>query len=119
MSKQILTIFGSTGQQGGSVIDTLFKNSSLSQKYFIRAVTRDVNKESSKALAAKGAELVEADINDLESVKKAVRGSHGVFAVTNFWDDMQNLSKEKELKQGKNLVDASKAEGVKVSTSSI
>ena len=116
MSKSIITVFGATGNQGGSIISTILNTPSLSSKYAIRAVTRDPTKESAESLAAKGATLVQADLNDLDSVRKAVKGSDFVFGVTNFWDDMANLSGAREVKQGKNLVDASKAEGVKVSS---
>ncbi|MCO5614111.1 hypothetical protein L7F22_068392 [Adiantum nelumboides] len=113
--KQILVVFGATGLQGSSVVNSVLESSFLSSKYSIRAVTRDVNKESSKALAARGCEVVQADVDNLDQVKKAVRGAFGVFALTNYWDDLSDNSKEKEIRQGKNLIDASKAEGVKVS----
>lgn len=114
-NKQILTVFGATGLQGSSVLNSVLESSFLSSKYSIRAVTRDVNKESSKALAARGCEVVQADVENLDQVKKAVRGAFGVFALTNYWDDLSDTSKEKETRQGKNLIDASKAEGVIVS----
>ena len=88
----------------------MFNNSSLASKYKVRAITRDPSKPAAQALASKGAELTQADINDAESVKAAVRASYGVFAVTNYWESM---SKSTEFQQGKYIVDACKAEGVK------
>ena len=35
------------------------------------------------ALAARGVEVVQADLNDIESIKKAFDGVYGVFGVTN------------------------------------
>lgn len=57
MSK-IITVFGATGNQGGSVIAHLLKDATLSKEYKIRAVTRDQSKPAAKALADKGCELV-------------------------------------------------------------
>ena len=82
MSK-ILTVFGATGQQGGSVIASVLKHPKLSTTYKIRAVTRDPSKPSGEALAKQGAEVVKADLGDKDSVKKAVEGSYAVFGVTN------------------------------------
>jgi uncharacterized protein YbjT (DUF2867 family) len=56
---EVFTVFGATGVQGESIIETVLKSPTLSQKYKIRGVTRDATKETSKALAAKGIEIVE------------------------------------------------------------
>ncbi|KAL1745763.1 hypothetical protein HDZ31DRAFT_81735 [Schizophyllum fasciatum] len=109
MSKQIITVFGATGKQGGSVITSILGDSNASTKFAIRAVTRDVNKDSSKALAAKGVEVVAADLNDKPSLRQAIKGAYGVFAVTDFWS---SLSAEKEIAQGKNIADVCKEENV-------
>jgi uncharacterized protein YbjT (DUF2867 family) len=78
--------------------------------FSVRAITRDPNKDNAKALAAKGAEVVSANLDDVESLKKAFAGAHGVFGVTNFWE---HFSAEKEKAQAKNIADAAKAAGVK------
>jgi len=57
MSK-VLTVFGATGKQGGSVIQTVLSDKKLSSEFAIRAVSRDTNKPASKELAAKGVEVV-------------------------------------------------------------
>ncbi|KAI4275952.1 MAG: hypothetical protein LQ337_002825 [Flavoplaca oasis] len=108
MSK-LITVFGATGNQGGSVIASIQGNSKLSSEYKIRGVTRDPSKPKGQALAEKGVELVKADLSDKESVKKAIEGSYAVFAVTNYWEYM---SKDIEVTQGKNIADACKANGV-------
>jgi len=56
---EIFTVFGATGTQGGSIIETVLKSPTLSKKYKIRAVTRDVNKDPAKALISKGVEVVQ------------------------------------------------------------
>ncbi len=60
--------------------------------------------------AAAGAEVVSADLDNVESLKKAFAGAHGVYAVTNFWE---HFSGEKEIAQAKNIAEAAKAAGVK------
>lgn len=57
MSK-IFTVFGATGNQGGSVIRAVLADPVLSKEYKLRGVTRDVNKPAAQALSAKGVEMV-------------------------------------------------------------
>ena len=108
MSK-IITVFGATGNQGGSVISNFLDHPDLSKKYKIRAVTRDTSKPSAKDLASKGCETVQADLNDPASLSAAVTGAYAVFAVTNYWEF---VDKAKELAQGKAIADACISAGV-------
>ncbi|PWN89494.1 NmrA-domain-containing protein [Acaromyces ingoldii] len=112
MSQQvpkIVTVFGATGNQGGSVVKLILATPELQAKYKVRAVTRDRSKEAAQKLASSGAELVEANLNDVSSLENAIKGSYAVFGVTNYWESM---SKDTEVQQGRNIVDASKAAGV-------
>lgn len=109
-AKLILTIFGATGNQGGSVVDTVLSNPDLVAKYALRGITRDPKSRKSQALARKGIEMVKADLNDELSIEAAVRGAHGVFAMTDYWS---LLDKKKEILQGKTIVDACKNTNVK------
>ncbi|RFU35530.1 hypothetical protein B7463_g804, partial [Scytalidium lignicola] len=108
MSK-LITVFGATGNQGGSLIRAILADPTLSKEFRIRGITRDTNKEAAKELASKGVDIVAADMSSVESVTTAVKGAHTVFLMTNFWESM---SKDKEVSQGKNVTDASKAVGV-------
>jgi uncharacterized protein YbjT (DUF2867 family) len=105
--KKIIAVVGSTGAQGGGLARAILADPSGG--FAVRAITRDPNKDKAKALAAAGAEVVRADIDDVESLKKAFAGAHGVYAVTNFWE---HFSAEKEKAQAKNIADAAKAAGV-------
>ncbi|KAK5993037.1 NmrA-like family domain-containing protein 1 [Cladobotryum mycophilum] len=109
MSK-ILTVFGATGNQGGSVIKAVLADPTLSKEFKIRGITRDVNKPAAKALAAQGVDLVVADMSSPEQAAPAVKDAHTVFLVTNFWESM---SAETEIAQGKAVTDAAKSAGVK------
>lgn len=90
-NKKLITVFGATGAQGGGLVRAILadKNS----EFAVRAVTRDANSEKAKALAQLGAEVVVADIDDANSLKKALEGAYGAYFVTFFWE---HFSAEKE-----------------------
>src|SRR5207244_3948823 len=106
--KKIIAVVGATGSQGGGLSRAILADPNGG--FGLRAITRDPNKENAKALAAKGAEVVQANLDDVESLKKAFAGAHGVYGVTNFWE---HFSAEKEKAQAKNIAEAAKAAGVK------
>jgi uncharacterized protein YbjT (DUF2867 family) len=106
--KKIIAVVGATGTQGGGLCQAILADPNGG--FAVRAITRDPNKDKAKALAAKGAEVVKADLDDVESLKKAFSGVYGLYCVTNFWE---HFSAEKEKAQAKNMADAAKAAGVK------
>src|SRR5437667_1039448 len=106
--KKIIAVIGSTGWQGGGLAHAILNDPSGG--FACRAITRKVDGDQAKALAAKGAEVVQANLDDVESLKKAFAGAYGVYGVTNFWE---HFSAEKEKVQAKNIADAAKAAGVK------
>ncbi|MCJ1252094.1 hypothetical protein MMC30_009332 [Trapelia coarctata] len=109
MSKQIIVVFGATGKQGGSVVKTILADQTAASKFHVKAVTRDVNKDSAKALTSLGAEVIAANLDDKSSLQSAIKGAYGVFAVTNFWE---KFSAEVEEIQGKAIADVCKEAGV-------
>jgi len=108
-SRKLLTVFGATGDQGGSVIKTVLSHPELKQKYSLRGITRDPSSSKSQALTSQGVEMVQANLDDLDSLKAAARGAYGVFGTTDFWAVM---SKDIEIQQGKNIFEACRSEGV-------
>jgi uncharacterized protein YbjT (DUF2867 family) len=106
--KKTIAVLGSTGSQGGGLCRAILGDPDGG--FACRAITRDPSKDRAKELASKGAEVVQADIDDVESLKKAFAGAYGVYAVTNFWE---HFSGEKEKAQAKNIAEAAKAAGVK------
>ena len=64
MSK-LLTVFGATGTQGGSVIKTVLGHPQLSKQFRIRAITRDPSKPSGKALSGQGVDVVRVWVTSL------------------------------------------------------
>ncbi|KAK4959956.1 hypothetical protein LTR10_002845 [Elasticomyces elasticus] len=99
MTKTIAVI-GSTGQQGGAVAKAMLKVDG----WKVRGITRNVNGRGAQALASEGAEMVAADIDDVESMTKAFEGVQAVFCVTNFWEHLgrgldADVAGEKEASQ--------------------
>ncbi len=105
--KKIIAVLGSTGSQGGGLCRAILADPAGG--FACRAVTRDPSKDKAKALATAGAQVVKADLDDVESLKKAFAGAYGVYGVTNFWE---HFSGDKEKAQAKNIADAAKAAGV-------
>ena len=106
--KKIIAVVGATGAQGGGLVRAIMADTASG--FTARAITRDVKSDKAKALAALGAEVVAADVDDVESLKRAFAGAHGAFCVTFFWD---HFSPEKEMAQAKAMADAAQAAGVK------
>jgi len=106
--KKIIAVVGATGTQGGGLCQAILADPDGG--FAVRAITRKPEKDQAQALAAKGAQVVKADLDDIESLKNAFAGAHGVYCVTNFWE---HFSAEKEKAQAKNMADAAKAVGVK------
>jgi len=106
-SKKIITVFGATGAQGGGLVRAIL--SDPNSEFTVRAVTRDAGSDKSKALAAMGAEVVEADLAHPEKVLAAMQGAYGAFCVTFFW---AHFSPEQEAAEAKVMADSAKAAGV-------
>ncbi|KAK0216645.1 putative hscarg dehydrogenase [Armillaria nabsnona] len=109
MSPKIIVVFGATGQQGGSVVASFLKN----KDYIVRAVTRNPDSDKAKALSARGAQVVAADLNDYPSLVKAFQGASAAFGVTDFWTLLPTIGTDGafkgEIQQGKNLAKAAAA----------
>ena len=107
MAKKVIAVMGATGAQGGGLVRAIMADKS--GDFTARAITRDVNSDKAKALAALGAEVVAADIDDEASLTKAFTGAYGVYCVTFFW---AHFSPEKEQANALNMARAAKAAGV-------
>jgi len=97
--KKLIAVVGATGQQGSSVVRAL----QAQGQFKVRALTRNPDKH--RGLAD---EVVEADLDRPETLQAAFAGAHGVFLVTNFWEQGTD-----ELKQATAAVRAAKAAGAK------
>ncbi|MBI5897468.1 MAG: NmrA/HSCARG family protein [Desulfobacterales bacterium] len=107
MKNKIIAVIGATGAQGGGLVRAILndKNGGFSA----RAITRDVHSEKAQKLAALGAEVVAADVDDPRSLKKAFDGAHGAYCVTFFWE---HFSPDKEMAHARAMAEAAQAAGI-------
>jgi uncharacterized protein YbjT (DUF2867 family) len=106
--KKIIAVIGATGAQGGGLARAILADPDGG--FALRALTRKTTGDAAQALARAGAEVVAADLDDVESLKKAFAGAYGLFALTNFWE---HFNPQKEFEQATNIAEAAKAAGVK------
>jgi uncharacterized protein YbjT (DUF2867 family) len=105
--KKIIAVVGATGAQGGGLVRAILADKN--GPFRPRALTRDVNSPKAKALAAAGAELATADLDDPATLRRAFEGVHGAYCVTFFW---HHFSPEKELAHAASMAEAAKQAGV-------
>ena len=97
---KVIAVVGATGAQGGGLVRAILND--RSGEFAARAITRDVNSPKAQELAALGAEVVAADVDDVESLKRAFQGAYGAFCVTFFW---AHFSAEKEIAEARNMAE--------------
>jgi uncharacterized protein YbjT (DUF2867 family) len=109
MSKKLLVVFGATGNQGGTTANIVLDDPELSNQYSVRAITRSASNPKAQELKSKGAEIVEADLDNTSSLAGALRGAHTVFALTNtyYGQDTRTI----ETRQAKALCDEAVKQG--------
>ena len=106
-NKKIIAVTGATGAQGGGLVRAILADPAGS--FAARAITRNPGSEAAIALRDQGVEVVQADLDDDASLRRAFAGAHGAFCVTNFWE---HFSPEREQAQAGNLARAARAAGV-------
>ena len=106
-NKKVITIFGATGAQGGGLAHSILADPN--GPFAVRAVTRDPNSDAARALAAAGAEVVAADLDDAAAVERAFAGAYGAYCVTFFW---AHFSPERELAEARLMARAARAAGL-------
>jgi uncharacterized protein YbjT (DUF2867 family) len=97
-NKKLIAVVGATGQQGGAVVRALQADKQVK----VRALTRNPAKHREL-----GDEVVQADLTRPETLMAAFKGAYGVFVVTNFWEEAD------EVEQATAAVHAAKNAGVK------
>ena len=103
-NKKLVAVIGATGRQGGGVVRAL----QAREGFKVRALTRNPDKHRELA-----EEVVEADLDQPETLNAAFEGAHGVFLVTNFDARARREERTNELKQATAAVRAAKDSGVK------
>ena len=97
-NRKLIAVVGASGQQGGAVVRALKARG----QFRVRALTRNPDQHGDLA-----DEVAEANLDQPETLKAAFHGVHGVFAVTNFWNEGTD-----EHKQATAAIDAAKDAGV-------
>ncbi|MDQ3016762.1 MAG: NmrA/HSCARG family protein [Bacteroidota bacterium] len=99
------TIFvtGATGNQGGATARNL-----LSQGVIVKALVRDMASPKAKVLQEHKAELIQGDLDKPSSYAKHLANVDGVFGLLHFTKGI-----DKEIAQGKALIDAAVLAGVR------
>jgi uncharacterized protein YbjT (DUF2867 family) len=107
-AKKVIAVVGATGAQGGGLVRSILAEPDGA--FAVRAITRDVLSDGARALAAAGAEVIAADIEDAASLRRAFDGAHGAYCVTFFW---AHFSPEKELTDAGTMAAAAREAGVR------
>jgi uncharacterized protein YbjT (DUF2867 family) len=108
MAAKIIAVVGATGAQGGGLVRAI--NADPDGGFVARALVRDPGSEKAQQLAAGGAEVVAADLDDPESIRGGFEGANGAFCVTFFWE---HLSAEKEKEQARTMAEAARNAGLR------
>ncbi|KAJ1929574.1 hypothetical protein IWQ60_001061 [Tieghemiomyces parasiticus] len=90
-----------------AVVDALLD----SRRFAVRALSRNVKSSAANALAARGVEVVQADVYNAGDLERAFAGADGVFFTTLF--ELAPRLPKNELVQGQNVANAAKRAGVK------
>ncbi len=101
MAHRTIAVVGATGAQGGGLARAILQDAP--GEFHVRAITRHPESEKARDLSRLGAEVVRADLDDLESLRRAFRGASGAYCVTDYWE---HLSPDRELQQAANLARA-------------
>ncbi|KIJ61553.1 hypothetical protein HYDPIDRAFT_115710 [Hydnomerulius pinastri MD-312] len=110
MSTRVVAVFGATGTQGSSVVKALLNDGT----FVPRVVTRNPNSEKALKLKELGAEVAQADLWDVPSLKSAMNGVEAVYGVTDYYDPKNSAEGHtSEMLLGQNLVDAAVEANVK------
>jgi uncharacterized protein YbjT (DUF2867 family) len=106
--KDVIAVLGATGAQGGGLARAILHDPR--SRFAVRALTRDVNSPAARELAKQGAEVVAADVDNPESLKRAFDGAHGAYCVTFYW---AHFSPEKEMAEASAMAHAAGDAGVR------
>ena len=98
-ANKTIVVLGATGNQGGSVADVFLGEPG----WQVRAVTRNPSSTKALALAARGAEIVSADLDTPSSLLSAFEGANAIFAVSDFWGLYFNPANASKAAEGEPL----------------
>ncbi|HJY15382.1 MAG TPA: NmrA/HSCARG family protein [Nitrososphaeraceae archaeon] len=98
-----ILVTGATGQQGGSLTRLL-----LQKKHKVYALTRNTQSPAAQDLRNGGANIVKGDLDDSDSLKRAVKDVESVFLMGTPFED----GTEGETRRGKLMADIAKENNI-------
>lgn len=110
MQNKSILVIGATGAMGRAVTASILASSK--QEFTVRAFTRNPGSEQARKLkdeCGERLELVQGDLGDRESIKRALKDVWGVFCNTDFWS---SGSVDGEYQEGLRILELAQAEGV-------
>ncbi|GAB1201064.1 hypothetical protein APSETT444_010451 [Aspergillus pseudonomiae] len=112
---KVIAVLGATGRQGSGVVQSLLRK--IQPAFSVLALTRDLDSASAQPLRLEAQnnerlQLGTANVFDLDTLHRAFKGVHGVFAVTNHRAPGQQVTQEEDLQDeliaGRNIIKAAK-----------
>jgi uncharacterized protein YbjT (DUF2867 family) len=98
-----ILVTGATGQQGGSLARLL-----LQKKHKVYALTRNTQSSAAQDLRNRGANIVKGDLDDYDSLERAVKDVESIFLMgTPFEDGIEG-----EIRRGKLMADVAKENNI-------
>jgi uncharacterized protein YbjT (DUF2867 family) len=98
-----ILVTGATGQQGGSLARIL-----LQKKHRVYALTRNTQSSAAQDLRNRGANILKGDLDDSDSLQRAVKDVESVFLMGTPFED----GTEGEIRRGKLMADIAKENGI-------
>jgi uncharacterized protein YbjT (DUF2867 family) len=99
VNQRKILIIGATGQQGGTLARLL-----LQKKHKVYALTRNIQSPAAQDLRNKGANIVKGDLDDSDSLERAVKDAESIFLMGTPFED----GTEGETRRGKLMADIAK-----------
>ena len=103
VNQRKILVTGATGQQGGSLAKLL-----LQKKHKVYALTRNAQSSAAQDLRNRGANIVKGDLDDSDSLKRAVKDVESVFLMGTPFED----GTEGEIRRGKLMADIAKENNI-------
>lgn len=101
---QSIAVVGATGQQGGAVAREL-----LAEGIRVKALVCSTESDAARALRDRGADLVVANLDDVDALRAAFSRVDGLFAMTTNWGEN---GPDGEVRHGRAIADAAAAANV-------
>src|SRR6266540_1065762 len=104
----VIAVVGARGAQGGGLARAIAADPE--KRFRARALTRQPASDRARDLAQRGVEVVEVDLDDPETVRRAFTGADAAFCVTDYWE---HFDPDREIVQARTMATAAKEAGLR------